>query len=142
MAVFKLSESTIFDFELPESLDWESERKLGTPLVNCYPGSRGVLPNSLRAELGRFLFGEAIVDGPGKIKGIYPFTIKSTSYIKFPNLDFSFIPYLLLEAIPEPGHQFLGWFNERESKIVSETKFLVCTERFSPYTVSFHAKFT
>lgn len=108
MAVVSLKDISITSFSFPES--WRTERMLGTPITSLFPGKSTSLNQVYRSQ-GQVLYGDVTAIGSGKVKVVYPVSTDNLDYIKLPNVEFMFIPYLLLRALPLQSFEFKGWYS-------------------------------
>lgn len=141
MAVFNPFYRKFSDYKITGDV-WRSELDLDNPILNPYPNTMWEIRNTVRNPLMNFLFGEAKAKGPGSIRIVYPEPSKKEKYLKLPNIEYTFIPVLTLEAIPNENSRFLGWFVPNGKKPLSPELELGLTENQYTETVTFLAKFS
>ena len=85
-----------------------SEPVINLGICNICPKIK-VSPSALEFRNLSYLVGELRTDGPGTVKMRFPVVTEKMKYLLLPNVCYVYIPYAIVEAIPDEKAQFLGW---------------------------------
>lgn len=117
----------------------KSKFLLGSPIESPFPSSIRSLTFSEQRKGLNYLYGEVIVDGKGEVKLVYPKVNVTETKLTLPNIRFGIYTYALLQAIPQPGSKFLGWYDGLD--LISSKQLLPLTVDFCTEVETFYAKF-
>ncbi len=108
MGIFRKIDRIVYDEDL----------ELG--ISDIWPRSR--VPSALGTRDCCYLVGRVLASGPGRVYMSYPELLPKTKSLVLPNVDFHKIPFVVLTAEEDEGHEFRYWRIGKSGQEVTSRK--------------------